>query len=122
MFSIANNGIITVNRGDSFELPLRLNVGTSLDQTLYTLTDTDVVYIGVMEPQQNFEDAILRKRVTKENVDDNGTLIVRFWPEDTCCLTPGKYYYQVKITTVDEKTKRTDVETILNKTLFYILE
>ena len=51
MFNIAYNGIITVNRGDSFTLPLALNYGTNLDPFRYTLSDMCVVYFAVMNDQ-----------------------------------------------------------------------
>ena len=125
MFSVSSNGIITVNRGDSFELPITLNIGSSINKVSYTLTEQDVVYLGVMEPNQPFEVAVIRKKVTSNDLIDN-KIVVRFWPEDTLCLIPGKYYYQVKLETksVDAKTGklRSDVETVIDKTLFYIQE
>ena len=43
MFSVSNNGIVTVNRGDSFELPIVLNIGNDLRSDNYVLKETDVV-------------------------------------------------------------------------------
>ena len=122
MFNVSSNGIVTVNRGDSFELPIVLNIGSSMNKFEYTLSSTDVVYLGVMEPNQPFETAIVRKKITYLDLNEDGTIVFRFWPEDTCCLLPGKYYYQVKIETVDKTTGRHDVETVVDKTLFYIQE
>ena len=122
MFNIAYNGIVTVNRGDSFELPLSLNVGTSLYTLDYILAECDHVYFGLMEPNQPFETAIVRKVLTHADQHEDGKLYIRFWPEDTRLLLPGKYYYQVKLQTVDAATGRKDVETIVDKTLFYIEE
>ena len=90
--------------------------------TNYTLQDSDVLYLGIMEPNQPFETAIIRKRVTNKDIDDFGNLFVRFWPEDTLHVSPGKYYYQIKLQTVDNETKKLDVETVVDKTLFYIQE
>lgn len=122
MFNIASNGIITVNRGDSFEFPLTLNIGTALNKVGYVLTDTDTIYLGIMEPNQPFEIAIVRKKFTTKDLDEDGNIKIRFWPEDTACLLPGKYYYQVKLQTVDSATGRFDTETVVDKTLFYIQE
>lgn len=125
MFNISSNGIVTINRGDSFEFPITLNIGNSMDRQHYVLTGNDTIYLGVMEPNQPFETALIRKVVTAaDTIDDN--IIVRFWPEDTVCLLPGKYYYQVKLETdcYDPKTQRVrkDVETVIDKNLFYIQE
>lgn len=126
MFNISSNGIVTVNRGDSFELPITLNIGNSIDRKEYVLTGTDVLYIGVMEPNQPFETAILRKVFTCADLDKNNHIVIKFWPEDTMYLHPGKYYYQVKLETdcFDSQTNkfRKDVETVIDKTLFYIQE
>lgn len=123
MFKISNNGIITVNRGDSFELPITLNIGGSVDFVNYELSPDDEIYLGVMEPGQPFETAILRKKFTyADQVSTDGNIVIRFWPNDTCCLLPGKYYYQVKLQTKDAATGRYDVETVIDKTLFYIQE
>lgn len=122
MFRIDPNGIVVVNRGDSFELPITLNVGDSIEVIPYELKDTDVLYLGIMEPNQPFETAIVRKKLTKADINRHTGLVFRFWPEDTVCLYPGKYYYQIKIKTIDPIYNREDVETVVDKTLFYIQE
>ena len=122
MFKIAMNGIITVNRGDSFEFPLTLNIGSSVNRVEYQLTETDTIYLGIMEPHQPFESAIIRKKFTYDDLDEDKNINIRFWPEDTMYLLPGKYYYQIKLQTVDTATGRHDIETIVDKTLFYIQE
>lgn len=122
MFKISSNGIVTVNRGDSFEFPVTLNIGSALASVVYKLSETDVLYLGIMEPNQPFETAIIRKRFDYKDLDEDGNINIRFWPEDTECLLPGKYYYQIKLKTVDAKTGRDDVETVVDKTLFYIQE
>ena len=122
MFKIASNGIVTVNRGDSFELPIILQTGSSLTPVKYEMQPTDILYLGIMEPNQPFETAIVRKMIKYDDLDHDGNIFVRFWPKDTMCLLPGKYYYQVKLQTVDIETGNYDVETIIDKTLFYIQE
>ena len=122
MFRISSNGIVTVNRGDSFEFPITLNIGSSIDRAEYVLGEKDVLYLGIMEPNQPFETALIRKKFTHADLDSDNNIIIRFWPEDTVCVLPGKYYYQVKLQTVDETTGRKDVETVIDKTLFYIQE
>lgn len=122
MFRIASNGIITINRGDSFEIPVILNVGSAINRVSYELQDSDVLYLGIMEPNQPFETALIRKKFTRDDLDEDGNINIRFWPEDTVCVLPGKYYYQIKLQTVDAKTGKHDVETVVEKTLFYIQE
>lgn len=123
MFNIAYNGIITMNRGDSFYFPLTINAGTNLEPLLYSLTPTDNVYFAVMEPNQPFENALIRKKFTFNDCDENGNVIVRFKPQDTQCVLPGKYYYQVKLQRFNsEDPNDYEVDTVIEKTLFWIME
>ena len=126
MFKITSNGIVTVNRGDSFEFPVILKLGSSMDELIYNLGQNDVLYLGIMEPNQMFEHAIIRKKFTYQDLDSDGNVNIRFWPEDTMFLRPGKYYYQIKLETEDFdhrlQRKRKDIETVVDKTLFYIQE
>lgn len=123
MFNIAFNGIITVNRGDSFTLPMQLNYGTNLEPMTYTVEGKSIVYFAVMEPNQPFECALIRKKYTAEDVDENGNIVIKFRPQDTQCVLPGKYYYQVKLQRFNsDDPEDYEVDTVVDKTLFYILE
>ena len=96
MIDLSRNGIIEVNRGDSFELPLFINQGTDITPIRYNMKDSNSeVYVGVMEPNQPFERAIIRKKYTKDDVNENGDIVIKFSSNDTVCLLPGKYYYQI---------------------------
>lgn len=123
MFNIAYNGIITVNRGDSFRLPMVLNYGTNLEPMNYQLSQNSIVYFAVMEPNQPFEDALIKKKYTLEDVDADGNIVIKFRPQDTQCVLPGKYYYQVKLQRFNSNDPEDyEVDTVVDKTLFYILE
>ena len=98
MFNISNTNIITMNRGDTASFPLLLNAGTSIDPVPYSLTDGDSIYFYLCFPNEKFENAYLKKKYTKENMDEEGyNLIVTLTSEDTVDLPVGKYYYQVRI-------------------------
>lgn len=123
MFSIAFNGIITVTRGDSFSFPLKINFGTSLEPSSYGISKKDKVYMAVMEPNQPFETALIKKVFTPEDMNDDGNIVIRFKPQDTQFVLPGKYYYQIKLQRFhSEDESDYDVDTIIDKTLFYITE
>lgn len=123
MFNIAYNGIITVNRGDSFRLPMVLNYGTNLEPMNYQMSQNSVVYFAVMEPNQPFEDALIKKKCTMDDVDADGNIVIKFRPQDTQCVLPGKYYYQVKLQRFNSNDPEDyEVDTVVDKTLFYILE
>jgi hypothetical protein len=123
MFTLGFNGIITVNRGDSFSFPLYINCGTNLEPILYNIDSSVVVYFAVMEPNQPFEEALIKKRYTAADCDENGNVIVKFRPKDTQCVLPGKYYYQVKVQRFNsDDPEDYEVDTVVDKTLFWITE
>lgn len=122
MFSISDNSIINVTRGDSFELPLFLNKGTNVNPMRYELNDMDEVYFAVMEYNQPFETALIRKKFTSKDLNENGDVMVRFYHEDTAQVLPDMYYYEVKLRKFDEKTHRYEVHTVVPKTKFFIEE
>lgn len=118
MASISRNGIVYINRGDSFKFKLPVVLGENVFEShSYIMGDNDAVYVGIMEPNQPFEAAILRKKLTKENQDAEGFLNIEFHPNDTVCLLPGKYYQQIKLA-----LSNGDVFTIFDKTQFFITE
>ena len=61
MGTIAKNGIINLMRGDSFTTPIKINLGSKLRPIHYRLGPSDKLYFGLMEPNQAFENAILKK-------------------------------------------------------------
>ena len=89
MFNVSYNGIITVNRGDSFTAVMALNAGNELNPIEYEMTPDSFVYFAVMEPNQPFEDAILKKKLDIDDMNDNGDIVIQFKPQDTQCLLPG---------------------------------
>ena len=89
-----------------------------------------------MDPQQPFEDALVKKKLVVDNSKNTAGLIhgpyivFNIEPEDTIDLIPGKYYYAVKIKMnhylenpeTGEKIHIEAVNTVINKTKFIILE
>lgn len=126
MIDLSRNGIIEVNRGDSFELPLFINQGTDITPVRYNMKNSNSeVYVGVMEPNQPFERAIIRKKYTKDDVNENGDIVIKFSSNDTVCLLPGKYYYQIKIklyNNYDNNKEDCNINTIVPMTQFIIVE
>ena len=98
MINISNNGFIYMNRGDSFKVPLVINQGTKEDIVRFYISHhpSAEVYFGLMEPNQRFEDALLKKHLDKKDLNFQGDLMLGFRPEDTEYLLPAKYYYALK--------------------------
>lgn len=117
MFTITTNGTITLTRGDSAEFTVELNIGTTLNQKSIILEPTDKVYFGVTEPNQPFEDAIIRKTFKGEDHLNKTELVITLEPKDTCLLIPGVYYYSVKV--VNENNF---VKSVVDKKIFNIID
>lgn len=125
---MTKNNIIVLNRGDTYEFDLAIDDATS-DSGKYQLQGEDVVYFGVMAPHQPFEDAIIKKRFTTVDVAADGTLPIILEPNDTIDLSPGTYYYSVKIhvqhnvihpETAEVLNYVDKVHTVINKTKLFL--
>lgn len=116
MFSVASNNVITITRGDSASTPIFINCGDALDIEQYVLKETDAVYIGIMENGSKFEDAIIKYKLTSDDLNDDNNVVWSIKPTDTEYLEAGKYLYEIKLTRNDGKF----VDTIVSKTPFFI--
>ena len=121
MFNISNNGIITVSRGDNFTVQLFINQGTELNPIRFTIGENCEVYLGIMEPNQKFEDALIKKRYTTKSLNKNGDIVVSIKHQDTACLVPGKYFYEFKLRALNPDTNEYEVNTIIPKKEFNII-
>ena len=122
-YTISENNIIRMNRGDTFSFDFTISDENS-PEGRYILKNDDVLYLGLMDPHQPFENALVKKRYTKDDCDEMGNLIIKFLPEDTLDLVPGVYYYSIKLhkITDDEEDYIDEVVTIINKTKFIICD
>lgn len=121
MVYVDDNNIISMSRGDSVDLPLFLNAGTDINPVRYVLQDGDKIYFGIMEPNQPFENAIVKKVYTKDDFNENEDVVIKLEPNDTVCLYPGRYYYQVKALFANDE-ENPIVNTVVQKTQFFIEE
>lgn len=121
MLSISNNGIITFVHGDNIEMPLFINVGDEFNPIRYILTEDDKVYFSILQPHEQFEKAILRKIYTKDNLNENGDVIIKLSSDDTINLLPGSYYYEIK-TNIKTNNNTYVIDTIVPRRKLYIIQ
>lgn len=118
------NNMIVINRGDSYEFNLDI-IDRSANNTKYTLTGNDAIYFGLMDVNQFFEGALVKKKFTVDDLDEAGNLTIKLLPEDTLDLFPGKYYYAIKLK-IDHTDEYGDnveqIQTIVNNTKFIICD
>lgn len=120
MYAEILNGKITHYRGDTLTTPIRIFEGDRLCPTQYTLNENDVLYLGIMEPGQAFEDAVIKKVFTSDSEKDvDRNVILHLKSTDTEFVSPGTYYYSLKIKQVVDD--RLVIKTIIYPTLFWLL-
>ena len=101
---------------------IELKTGVFPFEKRYTLKEGDVLFFGLMEPNQHFENAIIKKELHYDDYDvEGGMLKVVFDPEDTIELVPGTYYYQIKLLRKDIDDEII-VDTVVQKTKFIIVD
>lgn len=114
------NGIITLMRGDTLTTPIYVNIGTKLKPKYKKLAENEKLYFALMEPNQAFEDAVLKKVYDYlSDTDKDGNVLLKLYPQDTEKLLVGKYYYMIKLRTFDAWDQEV-VRTIVQPTLFWL--
>lgn len=126
MVNIDLSGNITMNRGDSVSVPLFINLGDKLMPIRYPFSAEDEVYVGITEPNQPWEFALIKKKYTAEELNEKGDIVLSLNPEETEHVLPGYYFYEVKLRHTEpiedsEEVKET-VYTVVPKRQFIILE
>lgn len=112
MFNISKDNIVTMSRGDSWSAPIFLNKGTAVNPIRRVITKDESIYLGIMEPNQPFEKAIVKKVYTIRDLNANNDVVVHIDPEDTECLIPGKYFYQIKSRLIASDTITEDIRIV----------
>lgn len=120
--------IIKLNRGDSYEFDVRIPDKKDCTRP-YLLESSDALYFALMYPHQRFEDAIIVKGYSLEEQNvKTGEVTIKITPNDTRSLTPGVYYYVVKLQrggtleVIDDFDEPDEVRTIVDRTKFIINE
>lgn len=114
--------MLTFKRGDTCSFPLFINAGTQLNPFRFDLRDYPTAYIlfAVMEPNQDFEKAILKKTYTYKDVNTNGDVVIKFTPKDTAFLAPGKYYYEIKLYVPADNNSEAVIHTVTPRRELFI--
>ena len=115
MFELTDDQMIYLSRGDTCSFTLVILTGDNLKNYRYKIGDNDEIYLGVTEANECFENSILKKKFTKEDIDEDGNVVITFNHNDTKCLEEGTYYLTIKLVN-DE-----GVETIVDKNRLFII-
>lgn len=98
MLEIDTNGNLKFNKGDTFEIPLFIDISDNIFQsTRFHIRKDDVIYFHVLQGNLPFEKPLIGKAFTYEDENEYNDIIVRFNHDDTCWIAPGIYFYEVKL-------------------------
>lgn len=116
--SMSANGIINITQGDTLSFNFKINLGTKLYPDYYTLKENDNLYLSVCEYNQDFEEGVIRKKYSTEDMSD-GIIKIKIINSDTLNLEKGTYYYTIKL----RKATGDGFEyiTLIDKNIFNVL-
>lgn len=120
MIEINNNGIITMNMGDTFSYPLFINAGDKLTPIRYKLRDLDSIEFAIERANDAFANAPIKKTYTKANCNVYGDVVINLTSADTNNLGDGKFYYEIKLH-LKPNANTEYIQTIVPKRKFIIL-
>lgn len=122
MLTIDRSGNVTVNRGDTFNVPLFIDVEKDIFKcTRFPLHDEDVVIFHLVEPNQPFERYLVEQKYTKEDINNFNDIELKFVHDDTSWIAPGTYYYEIKLYRPYEEKNEDALVTIVPRRKFIIL-
>lgn len=134
MFTISNDGIIVINRGDTFSCPLVINSLVQDVTSRYVLTKNDILTFSIYYPETHYysngvNTVALRHIYSNDGgeghisytLNEYNDLPILFTKEEMSTLVAGNYYYEVKLQYTDaDKLNRLD--TIIEKKKMLVLE
>lgn len=126
--------IFKINRGDRFSFNMTIS-DEMQPSGVYDLQPNDVLYFALLNPFDRFEDAIILRGYTYEDAveinaygGDIHVFRIVLEREDTINLTPGVYYYTLKLQKNAKSVQaglseqNADITTIIDRTKFIINE
>lgn len=98
MLNISRNGNISVNKGDIFEVPLFIDCGRDIFNSIrFSIQEGDEIYFYLVEPNTSTRFPLIKQTYRKEDTNENGDVVIKFVPHDTDWIVPGAYYYEIKL-------------------------
>lgn len=97
MLSIDSNGNLKLNKGDTFKLPLFIDVSDNLFASVrLPLREDDKIIFNILEGNNCFCKPLIHKEFTLADTNENMDIIISFESTDTSWMCPGIYFYEVK--------------------------
>lgn len=113
---ISDNKNIVIPQGDILSFTYTIE-----DYNSKLLGADTYVLFSVYEPNQDFMNGVIRKKITKEDIDNNGEFNINITHEDTHSLHKGTYYYDIKLALLDARGNLVEYKTLERGRKFIIL-
>lgn len=123
MITISPNNIIKFVHGDTIDkAPIFIDCTNDETSTAfkYIVKENDRILFSILEANQDFNEGIIRKIFTKDDLDENGNLLLTLDSSDSLNVLSGTYSYSIKL--VQIRDDKVIASTIITKTKLYILE
>ena len=126
---ISNNNLpIRLYRGDSKEWEIVVNDEFDcINYVPHKFLPNERLYVSITRPNQKFEDGVIKKILTVDDIGQHGYPVLKFRAFDTEFLEPGTYYFEARLANYNEvgdstaENYKMEVRTVIPKVLFYII-
>lgn len=95
---ISKNKNIVIHQGDIVNFSYTI---IDEDFSQHILGVDEYILFSVYEPNQDFINGVIRKKLTKDNLDEDNNVLINITHEDTHTLQRGTYYYDIKLATLN---------------------
>lgn len=97
MLSVDHQGNITINKGDTFIVPLFIDVSKDIFHSIrLPLKPEYKIFFYLVEPNSDLKHYLIKQTYSSEDMNDKGDILIKFLHEDTSWICPGTYYYEMK--------------------------
>ena len=84
MLDIDRSGNITVNRGDTFNVPLFIDCNKNIFYSVrFPLKEGDKIFFFLVEPNTSIRHYLLKQTYTKEDINNFNDIELKFTHDDT---------------------------------------
>ena len=122
MLSIDKSGNITINRGDTFKVPIFIDISKDIFHNIrFPFTQKDELYFFLLEPNTSIKHPLLMQVYTRDDLNENGDIVLKFIHDDTDWIVPGTYYYEIKLRAPYQDGMKDALVTVVPRRKFTIL-
>lgn len=84
MLNIDNSGNITINRGDTFRVPIFIDISKNIFHSIrFPFKEGDILYFFLIEPNTSLRHPLLKQVYKEEDKNNNGDVLLKFISDDT---------------------------------------